>query len=171
MEMAHGRHVRLQPNPCSQIFQEKLAFSSPNCTKYTYYVMPFGTINGPVIFIVLVHDTDSTWKVVAATRGIVIDSKTGTRLIVDDIYIWDCSFEEFIEYLKCRLYVCLSQNLSLSLKKCLFCPKRMEFVVHDVCINGNCSAQSKHSMMNTWPPFEVAWYVTLFLGFLNLYSM
>ena len=25
--------------------------------------------------------------------------------------------------------------------------------------------------MKTWPPFEVAWYVALFLGFLNFYSM
>ena len=49
-----------------KLSQEKLAFASPNCTKYTYYVMPFGNINSPVIFIVLVHDTDSTWKVVAA---------------------------------------------------------------------------------------------------------
>ena len=81
--------------------------------------------NGPVIFIVFIHDMDSTWKGVAATQGIVIDSKTGMRLIVDDIYSWDCSFEEFIEYLKCQLDVCLPQNLSLSLKKCLFYPDRM----------------------------------------------
>ena len=38
--------------------QEKLAFYGPNCTKYTYYVMPFGHINVPVIFIVFIHDMD-----------------------------------------------------------------------------------------------------------------
>ena len=63
--------------------------------------MPFGPINGAVIFIVFIHDMDSTWKGVDATRGIVIDANTGTRLIVDDINTWDCSFEEFIEYRKC----------------------------------------------------------------------
>ena len=55
--------------------REKLAFSGPNFTKYTYSVMPFGPINGPVIFIVFIHDMESTWKGVATTRGIVIDAK------------------------------------------------------------------------------------------------
>ena len=96
--------------------QEKLAFAGPNCTNYTYSVMQFGPINVPIIFIVFIHDMDSTWKGVAATRGIIIYAKTGTRLIVDEIYSWDRYFEEFIEYLKCQLDVCLSQNLSLSLK-------------------------------------------------------
>ena len=47
--------------------------------------MTFYPINGTVIFIVFIHDMNSTWKGVAMTRGIVIDAKTGTRLIVDDI--------------------------------------------------------------------------------------
>ena len=58
--------------------------------------MPFVPINGLVIFIVFIHDMDSTFKGVAATRGIVVDAKTGRRLIVDDIYSWSRSFEEFI---------------------------------------------------------------------------
>ena len=58
--------------------------------------MPFVPINGLVIFIVFIHDMDSTFKGVAATRGIVVDFKTGRRLIVDDIYSWSRSFEEFI---------------------------------------------------------------------------
>ena len=62
--------------------------------------MPFGPINGLVISIVFIHDMDSTWKGVFATLGIFIDTKTGMRLIVDDIYISDCYFEDFIDYLK-----------------------------------------------------------------------
>ena len=155
MEMAHGRHFRLQPNMCCQIILREACISSPNCTKFTYSVMLFSPINGPVIFIFFIRDMDSTWKGVAATQGIVIDSKTGTRLIVDDIYSLAHSFVEFFEYLKCQLDVCLSQNISLSLKKCLFCPERMEFVGRDVCININRPAQLKPSMMKTWPPFEV----------------
>ena len=45
--------------------RDKLAFAGPNCTKYTYFVMPFGPVNGPVIFIVFIvftHDMDATWK-------------------------------------------------------------------------------------------------------------
>jgi hypothetical protein len=41
--------------------RDKLAFAGPNCTKYTYFVMPFGPVNGPVIFIVFIHDMDATW--------------------------------------------------------------------------------------------------------------
>ena len=47
----------------------------------------------------------------------------------------------------------------------------MEFVGNDVCINGNFPSQSKHYLMNNWPPFEVARDVASFLGFLNFHSM
>ena len=151
--------------------REKLAFAGPNCTKYTYNVMPFGPVNGPVIFIIFIHDMDATWKELASAKGIIFDSRTGTRIIVDDIFSWAPTFESFIEYLKCQLQVCLSQNLSLSLKKCLFCPERMEFVGQDVCENGNRPAQSKRGLLETWPKFEVARDVASFLGFLNFYSM
>ena len=64
----------------------------------------------------------------------------------------------------------MSQNLSLSLKKYLFCPERMEFVGHDVCTDGNRPAQSKHSLLKTWQPFKVARDIHSFLGFLNFYN-
>ena len=103
----------------------KLAFAGPNCTKYTYLVMPFGPVNGPVIFIIFIHDMDATWKELARKRGIIICDKLGTRIIVDDIFSWAPTFDDFIKYLICQLEVFMSQNLSLSLKKCLFCPKRI----------------------------------------------
>ena len=96
--------------------QPKLAFAGPNCSKYTYIVMPFGPVNGPVIFIVFIHDLDSTWKSLAHERGISINEKTNTNIIVDEIFSWAPTFEKAIEYLKCQLDVCISQNLSLSLK-------------------------------------------------------
>ena len=40
-----------------------------------------------------------------------------------------------------------------------------------MCINVNCPDQSKHSLMKTWPPFEVDQDAASFLGFLNFYSM
>ena len=132
---------------------EKLAFAGPDCTKYTYIVMPFGPVNSPVIFIDFIHDVDATWKECAMSKGLVFDARTGTRLIVDDIFSWAKTFAEFTKYLECQLQVCLSQNLSLSLKKCLFCPVRMEFVGHDLCEDGNRLAQSKHSLLKTLPTF------------------
>ena len=64
--------------------REKLAFAGPNCTKYTYNVMPVGPVNGPVIFIVFIHDMDATWKELAKREGVVLNDGTGTRIIVDD---------------------------------------------------------------------------------------
>ena len=79
----------------------KLAFYVPNFTKYTYSVMKFGPKYGPIIFIVFIHDMESTQKGVAATRGIVVDAKTSMRLIVDEIYSWACSIEDFIDRQVC----------------------------------------------------------------------
>ena len=96
--------------------RHKLAFAGQNNTKYTYYVMPFGPVNVPVIFVIVIHDMDSTWKSLGGTRGIIFDAKLGTRTIVDDIFRWAPTFDVFIKYLTCQLEVCMSQNLSLSLK-------------------------------------------------------
>ena len=42
--------------------QIKLAFTGPDYSKYTYTVVPFGPVNGPVIFIVFINDLNSTWQ-------------------------------------------------------------------------------------------------------------
>ena len=52
----------------------------------------------------------------------------------------------------------------------LVCPKRIEFVGHDVCADGNRPAQSKHSLLQTWPKFIVSRDVSSFLGVMNFYS-
>ena len=66
--------------------QDKLAFAGPGCTKYTWLVMLFGPINSLVIFIVFIHDMNSTWEELARTCSIVFDADTGTEIIVDDVY-------------------------------------------------------------------------------------
>ena len=70
--------------------QDKLAFAGLGCTKYTYLVMPFGMVNDPVIFIMFIHDVDGTWKSLAKKRGIIIDARTGTCIIVDNILNVEC---------------------------------------------------------------------------------
>ena len=50
-------------------------------------------------------------------------------------------------YLECQLKACLEQNLSLSLKKSYFFLDCIEYVGHDVCVNGNRPAVSKHSLL------------------------
>ena len=151
--------------------QCKLAFAGPGSTKYTWKVMPFGPVNGPVTFIIFIHDMDGTWKEIARTRGIDLDSgSTGTRIIVDDIFSWAPTFAVSLLYLRCQLEVCRCQNLSLSLKKCLFFPPRIEFVGHDVCADGNRPAQTKRSLLNAWPIFKTVRDLHSFVGFLNFYG-
>ena len=86
----------------------KLAFVGPNCSKYTWKVMPSGPVNGPVIFTVYIHDLDSTWKTLACSRNMIIDDTQGTKIIVDNILSWAKTFKDFIQYLTCQLDVCLS---------------------------------------------------------------
>ena len=47
----------------------KLAFAGPDADLYTYRVMPFGIVNGPEIFIRLIHDINQDWQELAASRG------------------------------------------------------------------------------------------------------
>ena len=46
----------------------------------------------------------------------------------------------------------------------------MEFVGHDVCVDGNRPAMSKHTLLKAWPTFKLARDIASFLGFLNFYS-
>ena len=70
----------------------------------------------------------------------------------------------------CQFQVCQSQNLSLSLLKCLFFPSRLEFVGVDSCVDGNRPAQSKRELIKHWLPLLYARDVASFLGFINFYG-
>ena len=77
MDAPSGYH-QLRVAPSSQ---EKLAFAGPEGSKFTYLVMPFGPVKGPAIFIIFIHDMDTTWKYVAVSEGISIDDRTNTRIL------------------------------------------------------------------------------------------
>ena len=71
--------------------------------------------------------------------------------------------------MECQLRVCLSQNLSLTLKKSHIFPKRMEFFGIDVSQDGNRPAMSKHQLLRTWPdPVTVCDIISL-IGFAIFY--
>jgi hypothetical protein len=150
--------------------QEKLAFAGPDATKWCYNIMPFGPVNGPSTFIIIMHDMDSTWKAVAKQCGLTIDEDTNTNIIVDDILSWAKFLRVALIYMECQLRVCQSQNLSLSLKNTSILPKRFEFIGIDVCIDGNRPATSKHQLLKHWPtPIKVC-CVAKFVGFIQFYS-
>ncbi|KAL3794570.1 hypothetical protein HJC23_008026 [Cyclotella cryptica] len=157
--------LRVEESP-----REKLAFAGPGAIKWHYNVMPFGPVNGPVIFIAFIHDMDATWKELATSRGITIDEDTNTKIIVDDIWSHSVSFEKALAYMECQFAVCKAQRLSLSLKKCHFFPPRIEFVGIDVTVDGNHPAMSKHDLLKSWPLPKIVRDVSSFLGFAVFYS-
>ena len=150
--------------------QEKLAFAGPDATKWCYNVMPFGPVNGPAVFIMFIHDLDCTWKALAKELGVSIDDDTNSNIIVDDILSWAKEVRMALLYMECQLRVCLSQNLSLSLKKTFIFPKRFEFVGTDVTLDGNRPAMSKHELLKTWPQPVIVRDIAKFVGFILFYS-
>ena len=167
MDATQGYHqLRVAPES-----REKLAFAGPDTIKWTYNVMPFGPVNGPSIFITFMHDKDSTWKEYASQSGIKIGTDADTRLIVDDILSFARTFAIFLSYLEWQLKVCRSSNLSLCLKKCVWCPKRVEFVGIDVGLDGNRPAMSKHQLLKSWPSPVIVRDVASFVGFAIFYAM
>ena len=89
---------------------------------------------------------------------------------MDDLFSWAPTFRQALHNLESQLLVCAPQNLSLSLKKSLFFPPRIEFVGHYVCENDNRPAQSKHNLLKTWPIFRTVRDVASFVGVIKFYS-
>jgi hypothetical protein len=132
--------------------------------------MPFGPTNRPATFINFIHDIDSVWNELAQQRGITIDDDTNTKIIVKDIVSWAKLVDCMLAYMECQLKVCQAYRLSLNLCKSHIFPKWFEFVGIDVCANGNHPAQSKHTLLQTWPTSKTVRNVAMFIGFVQFYS-
>ncbi len=150
--------------------QEKLAFQGVDAIKWTYTIMPFGPTNGPATFINFIRDIDSAWKDDAKKQGLTISNDTNTKIIVDDIVSWAKNLCHALGYMQCQLKVCQAYNLSLNLHKSFFFAKRFKFVGMDMCDNGNRPAQSKHSLLKTWPAPEFVHGIAKLIGFAQFYS-
>jgi hypothetical protein len=152
--------------------QEKLAFQGVDAIKWTYMVMPFGPTNGPATFINFIHDIDSIWRELAQECGVPIDDDTNTKIIVDDIISWAKVLDFALIYMECQLKICQAYRLSLNLRKSHIFPSHFEFVGINVCADGNCPAQSKHTLLKTWPAPETVRDVakSKFIGFAQFYS-
>jgi hypothetical protein len=134
--------------------QEKLAFQGVDAIKWTYMVMPFGPTNGPATFINFIHVINSIWKELAQESSVPIDDDTNTKIIVKDIVSWAKLLEFALTYMECQLKICQAYHLSLSFHKSYIFPSCFEFVGINVCADGNQPAQSKHTLLRTWPAPE-----------------
>jgi hypothetical protein len=129
--------------------------------------VPFGPTNGPATLINFIRDIDSVWKEFAKQRGVTIDDDTNTKIIVDDIVSWAKLVDSTLTYMECQLKVCQAYWLSLNLCKSHIFLKRFKFVGIDVCADGNCPAQSKHTLLQTWPAPKTVRNVAKFIGFVQ----
>eukprot|EP00956_Cyclotella_meneghiniana_P041345 scaffold223534_cov34-Cyclotella_meneghiniana.AAC.1 len=150
--------------------QAKLAFAGPYTRKWTYKVMPFGPMNGPVIFVIFIYDCKADWDELAESRGIFLNNGTGTVIIIDDIHGCSDTWESALAYLECIFEVCLHRNLSLNLGKCHLFTERFEFVGNDMTERGNHPAQSKFDLVRNWPDPITVRDISKLLGFANFYG-
>jgi hypothetical protein len=132
--------------------------------------MPFGPTNGLATFINFIHDIDSIWKELAQERGVPIDDDTNTKIIVDNIVSWAKVLNFALIYMECQLKICQAYRLSLNLRKSHIFPSRFKIVGINVCADSNRPAQSKHTLLKTWPAPENVCDVAKFIGFAQFYS-
>jgi hypothetical protein len=126
--------------------------------------------NGPATFITFIHDINSVWKELAQEHGVPIDNDTNTKIIVDDIVSWAKVLDFAITYMECQLKICQAYWLSLNLRKSHIFLSRFEFLGINVCADGNRPAQSKHTLLKTWPAPETVRNVAMFIGLAQFYS-
>jgi hypothetical protein len=132
--------------------------------------MPFGPTNEPATFVTMIHNVNSVWKETAKLEGINVGSFVNTMIIIDNIMNWAKSIEVVLKYIVCQLRICKAYPLTLSLKKSLFFPKRLEFVGINVSPDENRPAMLKHKLLKHWPIPELLRHVASFVGFLQFYS-
>jgi hypothetical protein len=150
--------------------QEKLELQGVDAIKWTYTVMPFWPTNGPASFITFIHGINSVWKGLAQERGVPMDDDTNTKIIVDDIVSWAKVLDFAITFMECQLKICQAYRLSLNLRTSHIFPSRFEFIGINICADGNGPAQSKHTLLKTWPAPKTVCDVTKFIGFAQFYS-
>ena len=96
----------------------KTDFAGPNGRKYRYLVMPFGIVNGPVIYIVMIYDLKGHWDFISIDEvGLDIGIDTNSIIIIDDTFIYSNDLLIAIQYLRCILEISKRYNLSWKLEK------------------------------------------------------
>jgi hypothetical protein len=81
----------------------------------------------------------------------MIDDDMNTKIIVNNIVSWAKLVDSALANMECQLKVCQAYRSSFNLCKSHIFPKRFKFVGIDVCAGRNCPAQSKHTLLKTWP--------------------
>ena len=86
---AYSGYHQIKMSACSI---DKTAFSGPHCRKYKWIVLPFGLRNGPAVFTAMMYDLKRIW-VEIISKNIDLSKNNGTRIIIDDLFIFAESLE------------------------------------------------------------------------------
>ena len=150
----------------------KTAFAGPNGRKYRYLVMPFGIVNGPVIFVIMIHDLKDHWNHLAIEEmKVQVGQQNNSIIIIDNTFIYADTLDNIINYLHCVLEISKRYNLSWKLEKCGFLEPRFEFVGVDIADDGNHPARSKSPLIKMWKKKkpETIRDLSSYLGFTGYY--
>ena len=71
---------------------------------------------------------------------------TGSRTIIDDIFLWSTTIPTVLLLYECVCRVCIKYRLSLKIKRCQLFKDRFEHVGRDILTEVNTTAQSKYDI-------------------------
>jgi hypothetical protein len=151
---------------------KKTAFAGPHGRKYWYKVMPFGLVNAPTVYTVMIYDMKDNWdNEVLCTFKLVVDENNNTTIIIDDVFGFVTSYyENGLFLLEAIFTIARRHSLNWKLKKCNFFLEIVEFVSHNLTKEGNHPADSKSTLLESWPKSTTIRDISSFLGFTNFYS-
>ena len=98
--------------PMEEKSAEKTAFAGPFGRKYYYKVMPFGVVNGPIIFIIFIFDMRGDWNILAEEYNVKIGANNNTRIIIDDTFMFVETYINGNLYLRAVLEISKRYNLT-----------------------------------------------------------
>ncbi|MHA7856433.1 reverse transcriptase family protein, partial [Marinobacter shengliensis] len=158
--------------------RNKLCFVGPGSILYTFNVMPFGPVNAPACYTVLMFLMRQEWQALFQERFPDLDEsliktkliQSGDRQIVDDILLFSNDPFALILYFSCVCHIFTKWRLSFNPKKCDFFLERVEWIGIDLRPDGNSPASSKYDMVHSWPLPSSGVSLHSFVGLLNFYA-
>jgi hypothetical protein len=139
--------------------KSKLAVYGPDGRNYRFIGMPFGPVNTPPFFISMMEDLSEYWtllykslevdqalgsyQVTTADCDIMNTAHFGTKVIVDDAFMYDNCVQYMLLLWRCILKVFLLHRASIKIKKCFIMLDALEFLCILLSREGNRPMQSK----------------------------
>ena len=141
--------------------QEKLAFYLPDGSKVTWTVMPFGPMNAPAVYTCMMFSMRREWTALFEEKFPSINAadvridlsliQVGDRQVVDDILLYCNDPFVLILFFDCVCAIFVKYRISFNPSKCEFFLKRLEWIGHDMLIDGNAPASGKYECIRDWP--------------------